>query len=122
PTVEELLMNVLNNKEMPLAKTKDIGHGTDSKCIALGKFRSVVSRSSELLTGRRGNTAMKDMKTNLILITLGAIILAVEFTVKIDGILGWFLTSAGVILIGIGLFYKSKNPIKMLLEIFLNIF
>ena len=41
PTVEEILINVLNDRQLPIAKTKDIGHGIDSKCIAIGKFISL---------------------------------------------------------------------------------
>ncbi|MBB6698151.1 S66 family peptidase [Clostridium algidicarnis] len=41
PTVEEILINVLNDRQLPIAKTKDIGHGSDSKCIAIGKFISL---------------------------------------------------------------------------------
>ncbi|MDS0524599.1 LD-carboxypeptidase [Clostridium sp. SHJSY1] len=41
PTVEDILKNVINNENMPIAKTKEIGHGSDSKCIAIGKFISL---------------------------------------------------------------------------------
>ncbi|MBU3219800.1 S66 family peptidase [Clostridium algidicarnis] len=41
PTVEEILINVLNDRQLPIAKTKEIGHGSDSKCIAIGKFISL---------------------------------------------------------------------------------
>ena len=41
PTVEEILINVLNDRQLSIAKTKDIGHGIDSKCIAIGKFISL---------------------------------------------------------------------------------
>jgi len=41
PTVEEILINVLNDSQLPIAKTKEIGHGSDSKCIAIGKFISL---------------------------------------------------------------------------------
>lgn len=41
PTVEDILINVLNDRQLPIAKTKEIGHGIDSKCIAIGKFISL---------------------------------------------------------------------------------
>lgn len=37
PTMEELVINTIKNKEMPIAKTNDIGHGSNSKCIVIGK-------------------------------------------------------------------------------------
>lgn len=41
PTVEDILKNVLNDKQLPIAKTREVGHGTDSKCIEIGKFISL---------------------------------------------------------------------------------
>jgi muramoyltetrapeptide carboxypeptidase LdcA involved in peptidoglycan recycling len=41
PTVENILKNILKDDKLPIAKTKDVGHGTDSKCIAIGKFLSL---------------------------------------------------------------------------------
>lgn len=41
PTVEEILMNVLEDKNIPVAKTKEVGHGSDSKCLKIGKFISL---------------------------------------------------------------------------------
>ena len=37
PTIEELTLKIINNPNLPIAKTKEIGHGEDSKCIILGK-------------------------------------------------------------------------------------
>ncbi len=37
PKVEEILRNIIRNSQLPIAKTKDIGHGTDSKCIVIGE-------------------------------------------------------------------------------------
>ena len=65
---------------------------------------------------------MKEIITNIIFMALGAMVLIFEFTFKFNGTLGWLLTSAGVILVGIGLLYKSKKPIKVLVEIFINFF
>jgi len=41
PTVEDILNKILNDDQLPIAKTGDVGHGTDSKCIAIGKFLSL---------------------------------------------------------------------------------
>jgi len=41
PTVQSILKSVINNEKLPIAKTNDIGHGTNSKCIAIGKFYSI---------------------------------------------------------------------------------
>lgn len=41
PTVESILKSVINDEKLPIAKTNDIGHGTGSKCIAVGKFISL---------------------------------------------------------------------------------
>lgn len=37
PTIEELLMEVLDNKQLPVVKTEEIGHGADSKAIMIGE-------------------------------------------------------------------------------------
>jgi len=66
---------------------------------------------------------MKDIRANIILMLLGVIILLLETSVlKLNGTLGWFLTTAGVLLIGLGILYKSKNPLKVLAEFFMNLF
>lgn len=60
---------------------------------------------------------MKAQKINIMLILLGVIIIFLEFNhFMFDGILGWLLTSLGAILIVVGVFYKSNNPIGLLLE------
>lgn len=41
PTVEEILINVLNDTQLPIAKTKEVGHGSDSKCMVIGKCISL---------------------------------------------------------------------------------
>lgn len=41
PTVPSILKSVINDEKLPIAETKDIGHGTDSKCIAIGKIISL---------------------------------------------------------------------------------
>lgn len=38
PTVEDILIKILNDNQLPVAKTKEVGHGSDSKCIAVGKL------------------------------------------------------------------------------------
>jgi muramoyltetrapeptide carboxypeptidase LdcA involved in peptidoglycan recycling len=37
PTMEELVIRIVNDPLLPIAKTYNIGHGVDSKCIAIGK-------------------------------------------------------------------------------------
>lgn len=41
PTMEELVLNITENENLPIAKTYDIGHGTDSKCIKIGEYLSL---------------------------------------------------------------------------------
>lgn len=36
PTIEELVKEIVDDKNMPIVKTEEIGHGNDSKCIAIG--------------------------------------------------------------------------------------
>lgn len=36
PTMEELVIGVVNDPELPIAKTREIGHGDDSKCLVIG--------------------------------------------------------------------------------------
>lgn len=42
PTSEEILINILKDTQIPIAKTKEIGHGSDSKCIAIGELISLI--------------------------------------------------------------------------------
>lgn len=37
PTIEELMVKIVNNPNLPIAKTEEIGHGSNSKCIVIGK-------------------------------------------------------------------------------------
>lgn len=37
PNIEELAVKIINNPNLPIAKTEEIGHGTNSKCIIIGK-------------------------------------------------------------------------------------
>lgn len=37
PTIEELIVQIIDNPNLPIAKTEEIGHGPNSKCIILGK-------------------------------------------------------------------------------------
>lgn len=37
PTIEELVIKIINNPNLPIAKTEEIGHGFNSKCIVIGK-------------------------------------------------------------------------------------
>lgn len=36
PNIEEIIKEVVNNPNMSIAKTREIGHGKDSKCIIIG--------------------------------------------------------------------------------------
>ena len=37
PTIVEIVKDVVNNPNIPIAKTNEIGHGKDSKCIIIGE-------------------------------------------------------------------------------------
>ena len=37
PTIEELVIKIINNPNLPIAKTEEIGHGANSKCIVIGE-------------------------------------------------------------------------------------
>lgn len=37
PTVEELVLKIVNNPNIPIVKTYEIGHSANSKCIVIGK-------------------------------------------------------------------------------------
>ena len=37
PTIEELVVKIANNPNLPIAKTEEISHGANSKCIIIGK-------------------------------------------------------------------------------------
>lgn len=41
PTIEELVLKITTNENLPIAKTYEIGHGTDSKCIRIGEYLSL---------------------------------------------------------------------------------
>lgn len=43
PTIEELVKEIVNDKNMPIVKTKEIGHGNDSKCIVIGTELKLVN-------------------------------------------------------------------------------
>lgn len=43
PTIEELVKEIVNDKNMPIVKTKELGHGNDSKCIVIGKEIKLVN-------------------------------------------------------------------------------
>lgn len=38
PKVEDILMKILGNSNIPIAKTYELGHGPNSKCIGIGKY------------------------------------------------------------------------------------
>ena len=37
PTVEDIILNIIDNPNLPIIKTNEIGHNSDSKCIIIGK-------------------------------------------------------------------------------------
>lgn len=37
PSINELVLNIINNPNLPIVKTEEIGHGTNSKAIIIGK-------------------------------------------------------------------------------------
>ena len=37
PTIEELVVKIINTPDLPIAKTEEIGHRANSKCIVIGK-------------------------------------------------------------------------------------
>lgn len=37
PTIEELTTKIINNPNLPIVKTEEIGHGANSKCIIIGE-------------------------------------------------------------------------------------
>lgn len=37
PSIEEIIKNIVNNSDIPIVKTSEIGHGKDSKCIIIGE-------------------------------------------------------------------------------------
>lgn len=45
PTIEELVKEIVNDKNMPIVKTEDIGHGNNSKCMAIGKEIKLVKNN-----------------------------------------------------------------------------
>lgn len=47
PTIEELVVSIIDNPNLPIAKTEEIGHGTNSKCIIIGKNISLFNNKFE---------------------------------------------------------------------------
>ncbi|MBU5488600.1 LD-carboxypeptidase [Clostridium sp. MSJ-8] len=44
PTIEELVMDIVADKNLPIIKTRDIGHGVDSRCIIIGEEYEFTNR------------------------------------------------------------------------------
>ena len=61
---------------------------------------------------------LKAIKINIILMGLGTIVLLFEFVFQFNNILGWLATSVGIILIGYGILYKYRKPIRFLVRFF----
>ena len=43
PTIAEIVLKIVNDKNIPIIKTKEIGHSKDSKCIVIGRKISLKS-------------------------------------------------------------------------------
>ena len=43
PSIEEIIKEVVNDTNMPIIKTNEIGHGKDSKCIIIGERIKITS-------------------------------------------------------------------------------
>ena len=43
PTIEELVLSIIDNPDLPIAKTEEIDHGANSKCIIIGKNISLFN-------------------------------------------------------------------------------
>ncbi|PEJ59638.1 hypothetical protein CN692_05480 [Bacillus sp. AFS002410] len=65
---------------------------------------------------------MKGLITNIVFLILGVVIFTIELVFKFDDTLGLWLPIVGVLLFGIGLFYKSRKPIRFFIEFFINYF
>jgi muramoyltetrapeptide carboxypeptidase LdcA involved in peptidoglycan recycling len=53
PTIVEIVKDVVNNPNMPIAKTNEIGHGKDSKCIIIGELIKIyTSKKSSYATNK----------------------------------------------------------------------
>ena len=57
---------------------------------------------------------------NIVFLILGVILIWLVFHFMINGILGWFLTTTGVILIGVSIF-RGSNPFKVIFEFIANL-
>lgn len=42
PTIEELTLKIIDNKDIPIVKTEEIGHGANSKCLIIGNYISLT--------------------------------------------------------------------------------
>lgn len=41
PNIIDLVKDIVNNPTLPIAKTNEIGHGQNSKCLIIGEFKSL---------------------------------------------------------------------------------
>lgn len=42
PTIVEIVKDIVNDSKVPIIKTRDIGHGKDSKCIIIGEVIKII--------------------------------------------------------------------------------
>ncbi|GLC30705.1 hypothetical protein [Clostridium omnivorum] len=65
---------------------------------------------------------MKKIIPNLILMVLGIISILLVSVFSINGALGCLLITFGLILLLAGIVYKVNNPIKVIVEMIINLF
>ncbi|ERJ11720.1 S66 peptidase family protein [Haloplasma contractile] len=49
PTVDELVLNATRDLDIPIVKTRDLGHGTDAKCIEIGGKINIFKNKNNVL-------------------------------------------------------------------------
>lgn len=65
---------------------------------------------------------MKKIIPNLILMVLGMVSISLVSVFSINGTLGCLLITFGLILLLAGILYKVNNPIKVIVEMIINLF
>lgn len=65
---------------------------------------------------------MKKIIPNLILMVLGIVSISLVSIFSINGTLGCLLITLGFVLLLAGIVYKVNNPIKVIIEMIINLF
>lgn len=65
---------------------------------------------------------MKKIIPNLILMVLGIVSISLVSIFSINGTLGCLLITFGFVLLLAGIVYKVNNPIKVIIEMIINLF